>query len=152
MSADNYRLTKTVLQEKLDYCIKVDSEYGVIQQKEFLEVSYEMTKQMMFDDLIDLLEDKLKIHVLYAQRTRNGRNVYVTLFSKPTDDKMYIIYFESKKYGVIERIHFAFYDSMENMNIKLKRLLLQFEALKKNDDDIVELEKTDWKKLHTIFT
>lgn len=151
---ENFNLLKEKITGNFGNCINLASEYGMIQHNHFLEVSFDTERQMMFDDLIDLLEDRLKMHVLYAQRTRDGRNVNVVMFSQPATDKMYIIYLNSGLYGVIDRLHFAFYDSMENMYLILLKHLLQFEGRKRNSsssNEIIELEKTDRKKLYSIF-
>lgn len=73
------------------------------------------SKQVMMEDLVEWLEKKLGLHILYASKQNYGKLLKAAAYSTPVDGSMFIIHMGSEQYGVIDSLTLHFYDSDETM-------------------------------------
>ena len=87
----------------------------------FLEAVIPTSDQMMAEDLTQILQDNLDLHIMYATEENNGKIIKVVAYSTPEENHMAIVYLSSTMYGVADFITVHFFDSVEVMYLYLSR-------------------------------
>lgn len=95
-----------------------------------------LNKQIMIDDLSDLLDNNNIVNILYARRSRNKKHYEAIAYSMPYDGEMFVIKLQSTIYGAVDRLNVSCYQSLDVMFLDIRSIYLTVE----NDDWIV-LEK-----------
>lgn len=62
----------------------------------------------MMEDLVEWLEKKLGLHILYASKQNYGKLLKAAAYSTPVDGSMFIIHMGSEQYGVIDSLTVPF--------------------------------------------
>lgn len=120
-------------------------------RKKHSEITIPLIKQRMADDITDDLATRLDSHILFADRTLDGKKYRIIGFSKPTREKMYIFFINSLMFGVVEEVTFDFYESMEQMLVRLRDIFFAHEEEKAKSKEIFQLEKMSAKDLWDCF-
>ena len=94
-----------------------------IPHKDYVEVVIPASKQVMMEDLVEWLEKKLGLHILYASKQNYGKLLKAAAYSTPVDGSMFIIHMGSEQYGVIDSLTVHFYDSDETMLLGIQHVL-----------------------------
>lgn len=122
------------LQQKLPEFFGSQS-YNIHVHDDFAEVVLTTKKQVMAEDLTDMLEKKMDAKILYASKEENGRIVKSEAYSLPVENNMYIIYMSSSQHGILDSITVFFFDSLELMYYRLRK---DYHGITKFDADIFE--------------
>lgn len=94
-----------------------------IPHEDYVEVVIPTSKQVMMEDLVEWLEKKLGLHILYASKQNYGKLLKAAAYSTPVDGSMFIIHMGSEQYGVIDSLTVHFYDSDETMLLGIQHVL-----------------------------
>lgn len=79
------------------------------------EVYIPLKNQSLIEDLVEDFANRLKLNILYAISAEEGKNIKVIGYSMPYQYELYVVAIETMQYGIVEGIHVAFYDSMDDM-------------------------------------
>ena len=121
-----------ILKEKLSYTgffqldnlqVKLNNNIGT--------VTVPMLRQHLADDFLKELTNLLDVNILYQYKEPNDSNYRIVAYTMPYSDEMYIVFVQSQQYGIVEEIHFAFFDSLDEM----------FGFLRKEYDEVLAKEK-----------
>lgn len=123
-----------------------EQQYEISIHDDFAEVVWNTKKQVMAEDLTDLLEKKLDAHILFASSEEDGKKVKVEGYSTPVENSMYIVYLSSNQHGVLDSITVFFFDSLETMYHHLRK---DYQGITTVEKDIIE--KQSLKELVSIF-
>ena len=125
--------------------IKTLSDYNLLESEvplptipheDYVEVVIPASKQVMMEDLVEWLEKKLGLHILYASKQNYGKLLKAAAYSTPVDGSMFIILMGSEQYGVIDSLTVHFYDSDETM-------LLGIQHVTRVPAEVLEYQKMD---------
>lgn len=94
-----------------------------IPHEDYVEVVIPASKQVMMEDLVEWMEKKLGLHILYASKQNYGKLLKAAAYSTPVDGSMFIIHMGSEQYGVIDSLTVHFYDSDETMLLGIQHVL-----------------------------
>lgn len=94
-----------------------------IPHEDYMEVVIPTSKQVMMEDLVEWLEKKLGLHILYASKQNYGKLLKAAAYSTPVDGSMFIIHMGSEQYEVIDSLTVHFYDSDETMLLGIQHVL-----------------------------
>lgn len=139
------------LEDKMPRVFKVPDNPSFSHRKIHSEVTIPLTNQIMADDLTTFMESCLNSHILYADRTLDGKKYRIIGFSNPTREKMYIYFINSLMFGIVEEVTFDFYESMEQMLLRLRDIFFSLEDEKGKSKEIFQLEKMTAKQLWDHF-
>ena len=115
-------------------------------------VTIPLTKQHMIDDIMELLDEVINVNILYHYKRNNGQENKVVAYALPYYDEMYAVSLLSQQYGIIEEIHVTFFESLDIMFIRMRKELLNFEAMtKKRAYGIKVLQKRPMTQLYKDF-
>ena len=78
---------------------------------------YEHQKKAM--EALDKINKEGKVNIKIATKEEGGRVYHVLGYSKPTEEKMYIVHLASTQYGITDSMTVCFYESIEEMYIEL---------------------------------
>ena len=98
------------------------------------------SKQVMMEDLVEWLEKKLGLHILYASKQNYGKLLKAAAYSTPVDGSMFIIHMGSEQYGVIDSLTVHFYDSAETMLLGIQHVLRDVTRV---PAEVLEYQKMD---------
>ncbi len=138
---NNFNQLKDNLSGNMHGIINTDNDIVMCQQMTNLEVKMQTVKQIMADDLVDALEERINLNILYAIRSSDGSEYQIVGFGSPTQNEMYIAYIESSQHGIVEDISFKFFESIEYFFSILKEALLKLELKEEKGCSTVILEK-----------
>ncbi|MDD5862585.1 MAG: hypothetical protein PUD15_08565 [Prevotella sp.] len=114
---------------------------------DYYETVFSTRVQMMEEKLVDELEKKMGLNVLFALRKDDGKSYNVVLYSEPVQGKMFVVYASSEQWGIVDFITVDFFDSVEIMYIRLRD---EFRRMKEDDGDILE-QQTPTEMLKHFF-
>ena len=98
----------------------------------------------MMEDLVDLLEKKVRLHILYASKMKFGKHLRAVAYSTPVEGSMFIVHLGSEQYGILDSMTVHFFDSEEIMLLSIHRLL--------RDNTHVEAEVLECQKMNQILS
>lgn len=84
-------------------------------RKNCAEAHIVFEKQIIMEELVGKMDERLTINVLYAIRTQHRKNLSCIVYSMPYLHEMYVMQIESNQYGIIDSMDMAFYDSIDEM-------------------------------------
>lgn len=87
---------------------------------DYVEVLIPMVGQVLMEDLVDELENKMGLHVLFATKQDMGKVYKAAVYSTPVEDSMFVINLGSEQFGVMEDMSVRFFDSEELMFLDLQ--------------------------------
>ena len=90
---------------------------------DYVEVWIPMVGQVLMEDLVDDLEKKMGLHVLFATKQDMGKVYKAAVYSTPSEDSMFIIHLGSEQFGVMEDMSVRFFDSEELMFLDIQSIL-----------------------------
>lgn len=90
---------------------------------DYVEVLIPMVGQVLMEDLVDDLEKKMGLHVLFATKQDMGKVYKAAVYSTPSEDSMFIIHLGSEQFGVMEDMSVRFFDSEELMFLDIQSIL-----------------------------
>lgn len=111
-----------------------------IPHEDYVEVVIPASKQVMMEDLVEWLEKKLGLHILYASKQNYGKLLKAAAYSTPVDGSMFIIHMGSEQYGVIDSLTVHFYDSDETMLLGIQHVLRDVTRV---PAEVLEYQKMD---------
>lgn len=88
--------------------------------EDYAEVVLAMKRQLMAEDLAEMLETQIGASILYAVEESQGMVIRIEAYSLPVEDNMYIIYASSEQHGIMEAVTVCFYDSLDTMYHRLR--------------------------------
>lgn len=100
-----------------------DKNPGATLHDDFVEVVIPTKHQMMMEELVDLLEKKMALHVLFASKQNLGKTYKSAVYSTPEEVSMFLIHLGSEQFGIVEEMTVHFFDSEELMLLALQRAL-----------------------------
>lgn len=112
-----------------------EQKYDITVHDDFAEVVWQLKKQVMAEDLTDILEKKIGANVMYASSEEDGKIVKVEAYSVPVEYSMYVIYISSDQNGIVESVTVHFYDSLDIMYYHLRK---DYDGITKVEKDIIE--------------
>lgn len=77
------------------------------------EAVLKTNKQIMIDDITDLLDEKLGVNIIHADCSYDRKNFLVVGFANEAEDNMFVVYMFSTMYGAIDEVYVDFYSSMD---------------------------------------
>lgn len=111
-----YNILRLKLPEYFDL-----QKFEIYVHDDFAEVKWMAKKQVMAEDFTQLLDERIKVHVLFASKEDYGKTYKVEAYSTPVENSMYVIYMYSSQYGIVDSINVSFFDSMEIMYQQLRK-------------------------------
>lgn len=111
-----------------------------ILHEDYVEVVIPASKQVMMEDLVEWLEKKLGLHILYASKQNYGKLFKAAAYSTPVDGSMFIFHMGSEQYGVIDSLTVHFYDSDETMLLGIQHVLRDVTRV---PAEVLEYQKMD---------
>ena len=117
-----------------------ESALPTTENDDFVEVVIPTSKQVMMEDLVEWLEKKLGLHILYASKQNYGKLLKAAAYSTPVDGSMFIIHMGSEQYGVIDSLTVHFYDSDETMLLGIQHVLRDVTRV---PAEVLEYQKMD---------
>jgi len=118
---------KMLPKEKLD----------VLLHDDFVEVEFDLSSQIMLENLIDIIASDTDFHVLIAYKSHSNRDYRAVVFSTPAQGSMFVLTMSSHEYGVVDTIIAKVYDDIETMYLSLRKEL----SLNIKDNIIIEKQK-----------
>ena len=115
-----------------------------IPHEDYVEVVIPASKQVMMEDLVEWLEKKLGLHILYASKQNYGKLLKAAAYSTPVEGSMFIVHLGSEQYGILDSMTVHFFDSEEIMLLSIHRLL--------RDNTHVEAEVLECQKMNQILS
>lgn len=109
-----------------------------------------LQKQWMLEDMVEELNKRMNVNILYAVESPERQHYQVLAYSMPFIDTMYVIKIESQQFGVTEGITVAFYDSIDVMFDDVKGHLQELRLLVE-DADYTILEQEDARQTFSHF-
>lgn len=94
--------------------------FAITLHEDYAEVMWHMKKQLMAEDLTEILEKQMDANIMFAFEEDNGAVIKIEAYSRPVEDSMYIIYASSEQHGIIDAITVFFYDSFDTMYHQLR--------------------------------
>lgn len=110
-------------------------DHDIIIHDDFAEVEWTLKKQLMAEDLTDLLERKYGFNIMFAVSKDNGKVVKVEAYSYPDEDCMAIIYISSTEHGLVDSMTIHFFDSVEVMYHHLRK---DYQTISNEDCEVLE--------------
>ena len=105
-------------------------------RKNCAETTIPIRTQWWMEDLVDKLEKRIKVNILYAI-TDGGKDYRAIAYSIPYEDELYIMEIESHQYGITDKLTVAFYDSLDTM---FEDIMFHLQKLATSDAEILEQE------------
>lgn len=121
-----------------------ESALPATENDDFVEVVIPTRRQVMMEDLVDLLEKKVGLHILYASKMKFGKHLRAVAYSTPVEGSMFIVHLGSEQYGILDSMTVHFFDSEEIMLLSIHRLL--------RDNTHVEAEVLECQKMNQILS
>ena len=121
-----------------------ESALPTTENDDFVEVVIPTRRQVMMEDLVDLLEKKVGLHILYASKMKFGKHLRAVAYSTPVEGSMFIVHLRSEQYGILDSMTVHFFDSEEIMLLNIHRLL--------RDNTHVEAEVLECQKMNQILS
>jgi len=138
--AENFNTLKEKLSNRLT-CFENTEGVELVSHENHSSAVFPLTGQLMMEDFLSLIEDKLSVNILYALMTERGSYYEAMGYSKPTAGLLYIVMLTSHQHGVIDNMEVMFYESYEPMFSRLKESL--FSLPKRKVDKILEQQKPE---------
>lgn len=107
-------------------------------------------KQRLMENVIDIVERKFGMHILYAYHSNKGRHYEAMAYNSPYEDTMAAVTLESFEYGIVEEMTVTVYTSYELMYETVSRRLLSV-MREAEQNRIVLLEKQNTRRLYKDF-
>lgn len=148
---DNLRTLKKNFEDHLNGLVELSEKIRVEQQKNCLEVVLTFKEQIMMEDLVMGLDERLGTHILFAFQTKDGIHYEAIGFSEPTEDEMYAIFLLSNQHGVVEEMSLTFFDSIDAFYPFIKERKNKFENDILSSTKHIVLERLEEKELWRIF-
>lgn len=110
---------------------------GIIKHTSFSEIVLRMNEQVLLENFISVLEEKLHVNVLYASKQEEGKVYKAVAYSSPVEDEMLVFYLSSTQYGIVDTMTVFIFDSIETMYY---HLLQERGRIPKEEKNILEQE------------
>lgn len=104
---------------------------------DYVEVLIPMVGQVLMEDLVDDLEKKMGLYVLFATKQDKGKVYKAAVYSTPVEDSMFVINLGSEQFGVMEDMNVRFFDSEELMFLDLQSHL---RGMSKKPAEVLEVQ------------
>ncbi len=111
-----------------------------------LSVELPTTKQVIIDELANLLSKRLNVKIIYALKKYKGKECLVFGCSEATREYMFTLYIHSLQYGLVDKVKFLVHPSIEVM---YQYVLQGVKNLKSTDGEV--LEALDEEEIESMF-
>ena len=99
-----------------------------MQRKNCTDTTFFLSRQLLMDDLTDLLVKNDIVNILYERRSKDKKHYEVIAYSMPYDGEMFVIKIQSSMYMVVDKINISCYQSLDYMFLDVRAMYLAVES------------------------
>ena len=100
----------------------------LMQRKNCTDTTFFLSRQLLMDDLTDLLVKNDIVNILYERRSKDKKHYEVIAYSMPYDGEMFVIKIQSSMYMVVDKINISCYQSLDYMFLDVRAMYLAVES------------------------